>query len=76
MGKQKSFNNQWDGESYTYKPNKKKSSESRKSFYQVGVELIYSIAVITPIDFFEAFDPNGVLINPGMLVFQIFAYIK
>ena len=75
MGKQKSFNNQREGESYTYKPNNKKNSEGRKSFYQVGVGLFYSIAVLTPIDFFEAFDSNGVLIRPGMMLFQIFAYV-
>ena len=45
------------------------------SRYQLGAALFLSIAVLTPLEFFDAFDSNGFLIAPGILVLQVGAYI-
>ena len=52
------------------------SMKKPNSRYQLGTALLLSIAVLTPLEFFGAFDSNGSLIAPGMLILQIGAYIN
>ena len=46
-----------------------------KNYYQLGIAFIYSIAVFTPLDLFEAFYSNGVLISPGTALLQVISYV-
>ena len=49
--------------------------DKNKNYYQLGIASIYSIAVFTPLDLFEAFNSNGELISPGNALFQVISYV-